>query len=271
MPEGHALAGARPAVPLKRLAEETFVVNRQPRPLAAIRDDVVAACRAAGFRPRVGPEAPNVIPRKTLGFETPANSYVRCCSDRLSPPPNSGHWPTPLRCPLWANSGLMRCNKNVGVALPPAHEADVAFYPSCQRDVPNSRSLQWAARVPTAGIKLFTYGAEASMAIRGGARSRRWRFRLLRRASDSATRSATAQPSLVCTYTSSEYLQHPPAGVVSFAGQHRNGYGKLGLGERGHLSAIIKLASAMPAVPPPANRANLRSTTLCASRPSCAA
>jgi DNA-binding transcriptional LysR family regulator len=32
----------------------------------AIRDDIFAACRAAGFRPRIGQEAPNVI--ATLPF-----------------------------------------------------------------------------------------------------------------------------------------------------------------------------------------------------------
>jgi DNA-binding transcriptional LysR family regulator len=62
LPEGHALAQAkaRTALPLTALSSETFVVNHQPRALAAMRDDVVAACRAAGFRPREQ-EAPNVI------------------------------------------------------------------------------------------------------------------------------------------------------------------------------------------------------------------
>jgi DNA-binding transcriptional LysR family regulator len=67
LPEGHALARVQTrAVPLKRLSEETFVVNRQPGPVEAIRDDIFAACRAAGFRPRIGQEAPNVI--ATLPF-----------------------------------------------------------------------------------------------------------------------------------------------------------------------------------------------------------
>ena len=63
LPEGHALARgqARVVLPLKRLSDETFVVNRQPGALGALRDDVFAACRAAGFSPRVGQEAPNVI------------------------------------------------------------------------------------------------------------------------------------------------------------------------------------------------------------------
>jgi DNA-binding transcriptional LysR family regulator len=61
LPEGHALARGPARVPLRRFSDDTFVVNRQQRGLAAIRDDVVAACHAAGFSPRVGQEAPNVI------------------------------------------------------------------------------------------------------------------------------------------------------------------------------------------------------------------
>jgi DNA-binding transcriptional LysR family regulator len=65
LPEGHALARAqaRAVLPLKALSGETFVVNRQRQPgvLTTMRDDVVAACRAAGFSPRIGQEAPNVI------------------------------------------------------------------------------------------------------------------------------------------------------------------------------------------------------------------
>ena len=63
LPKGHALAQAqaRTVLPLKALSRETFVVNHQPGALATIRDDVLAACHAAGFTPRVGQEAPNVI------------------------------------------------------------------------------------------------------------------------------------------------------------------------------------------------------------------
>ena len=31
----------------------------------------------------------NQRPRKTLGFEAPADDYERCCSDRLNPPPKA--------------------------------------------------------------------------------------------------------------------------------------------------------------------------------------
>ena len=60
LPKGHALARgqARAALPLKGLADETFVVNRNRGPMP---DAVFAACHAAGFSPRVGQEAPHVI------------------------------------------------------------------------------------------------------------------------------------------------------------------------------------------------------------------
>jgi DNA-binding transcriptional LysR family regulator len=63
LPNGHALARgkAREALPLKELSDETFVVYRQHGAWAVMRDAVFAACRAAGFSPRVGQEAPHVI------------------------------------------------------------------------------------------------------------------------------------------------------------------------------------------------------------------
>jgi DNA-binding transcriptional LysR family regulator len=63
LPEGHALARgqARAVLPLKRLSDETFVVNRRYDGRAVVRDAAFAACHAAGFSPRVGQEAPQVI------------------------------------------------------------------------------------------------------------------------------------------------------------------------------------------------------------------
>jgi DNA-binding transcriptional LysR family regulator len=60
LPKGHALARgqARVGLPLKGLADETFVVNRKGGPMP---DVVFAACHAAGFSPRVGQEAPHVM------------------------------------------------------------------------------------------------------------------------------------------------------------------------------------------------------------------
>jgi DNA-binding transcriptional LysR family regulator len=63
LPKGHALArgSARTAIQLKALSGETFVLNRQYKTWSPMRDAVFAACRAAGFSPRVAQEAPNVI------------------------------------------------------------------------------------------------------------------------------------------------------------------------------------------------------------------
>jgi DNA-binding transcriptional LysR family regulator len=62
LPRGHALTRRYGIVlPLKALSNETFVVNRPRRVLAGIRDNVFTACHAAGFIPRIGQEAPNVI------------------------------------------------------------------------------------------------------------------------------------------------------------------------------------------------------------------
>jgi DNA-binding transcriptional LysR family regulator len=63
LPEGHALARGQPraVLPLKRLSDETFVVSRRYGGRAVVRDAAFAACHAAGFSPRVGQEAPQVI------------------------------------------------------------------------------------------------------------------------------------------------------------------------------------------------------------------
>ena len=68
LPDGHALARGKAgeALTLKQLSDETFVVYRQHGAWAVMRDAVFAACRAAGFSPRVGQEAPHVI--STLPF-----------------------------------------------------------------------------------------------------------------------------------------------------------------------------------------------------------
>jgi DNA-binding transcriptional LysR family regulator len=68
LPKGHALARgqARAVISLKRLSDETFVVNRRHGGRALVRDAAFAACHAAGFSPCVGQEAPHVI--STLPF-----------------------------------------------------------------------------------------------------------------------------------------------------------------------------------------------------------
>jgi len=63
LPEGHSLARGPARVPLRltALSDETFVVNRRHGGRAVVRDVVFAECHAAGFRPHVGQEAPQVI------------------------------------------------------------------------------------------------------------------------------------------------------------------------------------------------------------------
>jgi DNA-binding transcriptional LysR family regulator len=62
LPSGHPLArssgGGELALSLKRLARETFIVYGPPG--TAFYDVTMAACRAAGFSPRVGQEAPRI-------------------------------------------------------------------------------------------------------------------------------------------------------------------------------------------------------------------
>ena len=63
LPKAHALAQgqAGAVLPLKKLSDETFVVNRQSGAPRVMRDAVFAACHAAGFNPRVGQEGPHVM------------------------------------------------------------------------------------------------------------------------------------------------------------------------------------------------------------------
>jgi DNA-binding transcriptional LysR family regulator len=59
LPAAHALA-RRKAVPLDALAAETFILF--PRAAGpGLYDLVISACRAAGFSPRIGPEAPQIV------------------------------------------------------------------------------------------------------------------------------------------------------------------------------------------------------------------
>jgi DNA-binding transcriptional LysR family regulator len=59
LPRGHALArSSESSVSLKRLARETFILYGPPG--TAFYDVTMAACHAAGFRPRIGQEAPRL-------------------------------------------------------------------------------------------------------------------------------------------------------------------------------------------------------------------
>ncbi|RQO36011.1 LysR family transcriptional regulator [Herminiimonas sp. KBW02] len=56
LPVTHKLAQRRKSLPLTALAEDDFILNRRPSG-PGLYDSVIAACRAAGFSPRVVQEA----------------------------------------------------------------------------------------------------------------------------------------------------------------------------------------------------------------------
>lgn len=66
LPIGHPMArtGRSKAVPLKRLANDPFIMIGPPG--TGLHDETVAACRAAGFVPRLGQPAPRIT--STLGL-----------------------------------------------------------------------------------------------------------------------------------------------------------------------------------------------------------
>jgi DNA-binding transcriptional LysR family regulator len=60
LPAAHRLAAAGGRLPLRALAEETFIVYRRPSG-PGLYDAIFAACHAAGFSPHVGQEAPRIV------------------------------------------------------------------------------------------------------------------------------------------------------------------------------------------------------------------
>jgi DNA-binding transcriptional LysR family regulator len=64
LPGGHDLAQRKskddPALPLKALAAEPFIVYRRGSG-PGLYDAIIAACHAAGFSPRIGQEAPRIV------------------------------------------------------------------------------------------------------------------------------------------------------------------------------------------------------------------
>ncbi|MGH6610064.1 MAG: LysR family transcriptional regulator [Burkholderiaceae bacterium] len=63
LPVGHTLAAnghRNAALPLSALANETFILYKRPGG-PGLYDTIIAACRSAGFSPRVGQEAPRII------------------------------------------------------------------------------------------------------------------------------------------------------------------------------------------------------------------
>jgi DNA-binding transcriptional LysR family regulator len=63
LPAGHALAArklANTALPLATIANEVFILYKRPG-APGLYDTIIAACRRAGFKPKVGQEAPRII------------------------------------------------------------------------------------------------------------------------------------------------------------------------------------------------------------------
>src|SRR5262249_11203142 len=67
LPAQHPLAHkrARKTIALADLAEETFVLYRRPSG-PGLYDAIIAACRTAGFSPRIGQEAPRMVSTLSL-------------------------------------------------------------------------------------------------------------------------------------------------------------------------------------------------------------
>jgi DNA-binding transcriptional LysR family regulator len=65
VPAGHALANGADPIPLAALAEEAFVLYRRPSG-PGLYDSIIAACRAAGFSPRIVQEAPRLVSTLSL-------------------------------------------------------------------------------------------------------------------------------------------------------------------------------------------------------------
>jgi len=86
---GHGISSRR--IPLLALANETFILYRRPSG-PGLYDSIIAACRTAGFSPRIGQEAPrmlstlslvaaslgiSIIPESMARLEADGVSYVR--------------------------------------------------------------------------------------------------------------------------------------------------------------------------------------------------
>ncbi|WP_299713470.1 LysR family transcriptional regulator [Tardiphaga sp.] len=67
LPAHHPLASKRApkSIALARLADETFILYRRPTG-PGLYDTIIAACRAAGFSPRIGQEAPRMLSTLSL-------------------------------------------------------------------------------------------------------------------------------------------------------------------------------------------------------------
>ncbi|WP_281718182.1 LysR family transcriptional regulator [Pandoraea apista] len=90
LPLGHAMC-ARERVPLAALSQDEFILL--PREISpALYDRTIAACEAAGFRPKLGQEAPqitSIVPMVAAGFGV---SMVPASVSQIRTP-GMGFWP----------------------------------------------------------------------------------------------------------------------------------------------------------------------------------
>ena len=82
LPSGHVLAEGNMAVSLKHLAGETFILYGPPG--SGIYDSTIAACRAAGFSPRVGQQAPRITSTLSLVAAGLGISFVPASLQRMN-------------------------------------------------------------------------------------------------------------------------------------------------------------------------------------------
>jgi hypothetical protein len=103
--------------------------------LVTLRDHLAAARTAAGY---VGAK------------NAPSRDHGQLIDGSLSLDSCRGGW---VRgdSSLGPSTDSCAATKTSAWFLSPARKADVTSYPSCQRDVPDSRSLQRAVLVPSAG------------------------------------------------------------------------------------------------------------------------
>ena len=81
VPRGHALSGASSA-PLAALAKEPFILP--PRGVnSGVFDSIIAACRRAGFSPKLGPEVPQVVSTIPIVAAGLGVSIVPRCISRI--------------------------------------------------------------------------------------------------------------------------------------------------------------------------------------------
>ena len=115
LPNGHRLTKLA-SVPLAALAKETFIMY--PRALnPGNYDAIIAACRRAGFNPKLGQEAPqivSVIPLVAAGFGVSVvpRSTARILSDEVCYRPIKGDAPRAKICLAHCRHGSSRAIQN---------------------------------------------------------------------------------------------------------------------------------------------------------------